>query len=456
MNYSIYRISLDIRKTSSQTSLSVKRGDTARRICAVIKENGNPYTIADGCTAVFRMRKPMDKNGDRAIVYNDCAIEGNTICYDLTSANTEVVGIAECEFTLYGADGGVITSPRFTISIGDTVNEDGEVESIGTNEITALTKVITDGNALVNEVEQKLANGEFVGEKGEKGDKGDAGEAFTYDDFTEEQLASLKGEKGDKGDSFTFDDFTDEQLESLKVKTFYVVYGETPFDEIESAYQKGYELKIKHANQVGCLTLANFDPDTKPYNYVQFELFDSNGNRRSVKAGRSGSWSFLNAPYASTEYVNNKVAALELVKIVSELPTKGEANKTYFLTIEGGGGENNLYDEYMWVNDAWEYIGTKTLDVDLTDYVKNTDFPDTKNFKAGVIRIDNYYGFSLGQAGSAGVLLPLWASNADIDAKSDRRFINPSNFAYALEKALATSAYIASLEARIAALEGGE
>lgn len=252
MNYSIYRISLDIRKTSSQTSLSVKRGDTARRICAVIKENGNPYTIADGCTAVFRMRKPMDKNGDRAIVYNDCAIEGNTICYDLTSANTEVVGIAECEFTLYGADGGVITSPRFTISIGDTVNEDGEVESIGTNEITALTKVITDGNALVNEVEQKLANGEFVGEKGDKGDQGiqgEKGDPFTYDDFTEEQLASLKGEKGDKGD-------TGEQGIPGDSAVF-VVWGTTSYDDVLSACKSGLPVYCRYYSYVAHLSVVN-------------------------------------------------------------------------------------------------------------------------------------------------------------------------------------------------------
>ena len=33
-----------------------------------------------------------------------------------------------------------------------------------------------------------------------KGDKGEKGDAFTYADFTSEQLAALKGEKGDKGD----------------------------------------------------------------------------------------------------------------------------------------------------------------------------------------------------------------------------------------------------------------
>lgn len=35
---------------------------------------------------------------------------------------------------------------------------------------------------------------------GQKGDKGDKGDAFTFQDFTPEQLLSLKGEKGDKGD----------------------------------------------------------------------------------------------------------------------------------------------------------------------------------------------------------------------------------------------------------------
>ena len=38
------------------------------------------------------------------------------------------------------------------------------------------------------------------GAKGDKGDTGEKGDAFTYDDFTAEQLKLLKGEKGDKGE----------------------------------------------------------------------------------------------------------------------------------------------------------------------------------------------------------------------------------------------------------------
>ena len=45
----------------------------------------------------------------------------------------------------------------------------------------------------------QLQKGE-KGDTGEQGPKGDKGDAFTYEDFTPEQLAALKGEKGDKGD----------------------------------------------------------------------------------------------------------------------------------------------------------------------------------------------------------------------------------------------------------------
>ena len=49
--------------------------------------------------------------------------------------------------------------------------------------------------------------------KGERGPKGDKGEAFKYEDFTPEQLESLRGPKGD---AFTYEDFTPEQLNALR------------------------------------------------------------------------------------------------------------------------------------------------------------------------------------------------------------------------------------------------
>lgn len=56
--------------------------------------------------------------------------------------------------------------------------------------------------AYYNDIQQKVANGEFNGKDGEKGEKGDKGEDGTliFEELTEEQKASLKGDKGDKGE----------------------------------------------------------------------------------------------------------------------------------------------------------------------------------------------------------------------------------------------------------------
>ena len=61
-----------------------------------------------------------------------------------------------------------------------------------------------------------------TGLQGPKGEPGKDGKPFTYDMFTQEQLESLKGPKGDtglqgpKGEPFRYEDFTPEQLEKLK------------------------------------------------------------------------------------------------------------------------------------------------------------------------------------------------------------------------------------------------
>lgn len=57
----------------------------------------------------------------------------------------------------------------------------------------------------VKDLEQKVENGYFNGEKGEKGDKGDQGEkgqdgTMSFEELTEEQKASLKGDQGEKGE----------------------------------------------------------------------------------------------------------------------------------------------------------------------------------------------------------------------------------------------------------------
>ena len=196
MNVINYRVSLDMFDVLSQTTIKAKKRDSACKIHITLTDHGKIYTISEGCYATFTAKK-----ADGNFIYDRCTIEGNTIVYDFTSSIDEngvcqvtaCEGIAECEVTLYNANGEQLTSPRFSMMV-DSVVYNGE-EIISTPESDVLRGLIKEANDTVNEIETKLANGEFVGEKGDP---------FTYEDFTEEQLDSLKGEKGDTGnDGYT-------------------------------------------------------------------------------------------------------------------------------------------------------------------------------------------------------------------------------------------------------------
>lgn len=60
-------------------------------------------------------------------------------------------------------------------------------------------------------------------------------------------------------------------------------------------------------------------------------------------------------------------------KIVSELPETGEEGVFYLLKIEDG-SENNLYEEFIYVEGKPESLGTRT--VDLSDYYKKEEMDE--------------------------------------------------------------------------------
>lgn len=139
---SIFKISLDVRTTASQATVTVKQGDTARRISVTLSERGKPYLISDECTAVFTAKKP-----DGNIIFNHCTIEDNVIHYDMTPQTSAVAGLVECEIRLYGGDGALLTGPKFTIVVGQTIYNEGDIVESAT-EVDALTKIISETGEL--------------------------------------------------------------------------------------------------------------------------------------------------------------------------------------------------------------------------------------------------------------------------------------------------------------------
>jgi hypothetical protein len=75
---------------------------------------------------------------------------------------------------------------------------------------------------------------------------------------------------------------------------------------------------------------------------------------------------------ATTAFVKAAIAAASIgiqFEIVQSLPASGNASTIYLLSH--GGTAPDVYDEYIWINNAWEKIGT--TQVDLSNYVQFSD-----------------------------------------------------------------------------------
>lgn len=115
---------------------------------------------------------------DKLTAGTNITIEGNVISATGGSGSTVSVAVGK---TTTGAAG---TSASVTNS--------------GTDSVLVLDFTIPQGTAGAQGPKGEVGE---TGPKGEQGIQGPKGDAFTYEDFTAEQLAALKGPKGDKGDT---------------------------------------------------------------------------------------------------------------------------------------------------------------------------------------------------------------------------------------------------------------
>lgn len=165
-----FKCTLDIHDIYSQFRLRIKKGDTSGRLLITLTQLGKPYHITDDCYAVLAGVKE-----DGSILHNKCEIEDDVIVYHFTDKTTSTAGIISCDIIIYDSNGTELVSPHFTMEVYDSVYSEEEVES--SNEFNSLNKLIVAANNLVNNVTEKLNNGEFVGEQGPQGPQGSKGEA---------------------------------------------------------------------------------------------------------------------------------------------------------------------------------------------------------------------------------------------------------------------------------------
>lgn len=160
--------------------------------------------------------------------------EGGILTWEITSADIgDKAGSGQAQITIQDADGTVIKTAiartRVSESLGDATAPVPDPVATWIDKATGtLADVERAGNAaqaVADEVQRRLDDGDFVGPQGPQGDRGETGPIGPQGPKGEKGDKGDRGEKGDtgpqgetgaKGDAFTFGDFTTEQLESLR------------------------------------------------------------------------------------------------------------------------------------------------------------------------------------------------------------------------------------------------
>lgn len=153
---------------------------------------------------------------------------------------------------------------------------------------------------------------------------------------------------------------------------------------------------------------------------------------------------YLKSETYTMSEVNDLISAITTLdlRVVETLPTEDISTTTIYLVPKASAGTNDAYDEYIYVSNNWEFIGS--TQVDLTDYVKNTDYPSTDSTSAGVIKQSNYYGTNVNQTN--GIMTGVTKNYKVYQASDNAIFISKGTLENVIDgKDLTTKAYVDGL-----------
>ena len=131
--------------------------------------------------------------------------------------------------------------------------------------------------------------------------------------------------------------------------------------------------------------------------------------------------------WSSSKIVSELANAGFDVQVVQELPATGEAHTLYFVPSKDPKTQN-IYDEYLYANNAWEQVGSTS--VDMSDYYNKTQVDALLVDKADIVEItqSEYDALSTEEKNNGKIYSITDAVVADVYTKTeaDGRF-NPKN-----------------------------
>lgn len=219
------------------------------------------------------------------------------------------------------------------------------------------------------------------------------GKAFTYVDFTPEQLADLrltwdkltpaqkKELQGERGYS-AFEVWEQQEENTGKTVDDYLSWLRLPATSVALAIREEMDQIAEEAEEIIRETNAAGEQADKAAVRANNAAEAAEGivagivpTKTSDLVNDSGFITdvvdnlanyYLKSETYTREEVLNLISQIKSVSIqtVEALPDVGETNIIYFLPKEGV--ENDVYDEYIWINEDWEHIGSTS--VDLSNY----------------------------------------------------------------------------------------
>ena len=111
---------------------------------------------------------------------------------------------------------------------------------------------------------------------------------------------------------------------------------------------------------------------------------------RNCYAGLKTNWEILDQKVADVTALQQAVAGALHREIVESLPTTDIDPNTIYMILSGTSATENVYNEFMYVNNAWELIGTSATD--LTNYYTKSEVDGKLLLKASASDLTSHTG----------------------------------------------------------------
>lgn len=111
---------------------------------------------------------------------------------------------------------------------------------------------------------------------------------------------------------------------------------------------------------------------------------------RNCYAGLKVNWETLDQKVADISALQSAIAGALHREIVASLPTTDIDTATIYMILNGTSATENIYDEYMYISNAWELIGTSATD--LTNYYTKAEVDGKLLLKASASDLTSHTG----------------------------------------------------------------